>query len=191
VREQHRASAGIASGEQRVSGLSGYGETRRPCAPLRAVIGPHPQGAGAAQVGGLRALRSGNVNVPVGWLRYAIDEEVPATAAGIPEIILADRVAVRVARGEQRRDGKDLPGARRDVRVAHRHHRRGIDPRRATVPADRVHDAQIVGDDQFGDPAAGGRIVASFPPPLAQSPASSPERVLKLFRSVLPPSSEK
>jgi hypothetical protein len=58
VCDQHRLSAEIAGAEQRVSGLPGYGETRRPRAPLRAVIGAHPEGVRA--VAALRSSFSSN-----------------------------------------------------------------------------------------------------------------------------------
>src|SRR5438477_523310 len=111
VREQRRLSAAIAGGEQRVFGPPGYGETRRPRAPLRPVIRAHPQriGAIAALIGGLSELRSGGVEVVAGRLSYAIDEKVPAAAPEVPEIILRDRFAIRVARAEQRRRGTTLP----------------------------------------------------------------------------------
>src|SRR5205814_269849 len=117
VREQRRLSAAIAGGEQRVFGPPGYGETRRPPAPLRPVIRAHPEriGAVAALICRLRELRGRDVNVPVGRLRHAVDEELPAAAAGVPKIVLGDRVPVRVARGEQRRDGKNLSRARGDI----------------------------------------------------------------------------
>jgi len=110
VCDQHRLCAEIAGGEQCVSGLPGYGETRRPRAPLRAVIGAHPEGVGAvaALIGSLRELRGRDVNVPVGRLCYAIDEEVSATAAGVPEIILGDRVAVRVSIHHERKSATQL-----------------------------------------------------------------------------------
>jgi len=49
------------------------------------LFGQYPEGVGAvaALIGSLRELRSRDVNVSVGRLRYAIDEEVPATAAGV------------------------------------------------------------------------------------------------------------
>src|SRR6266404_6141708 len=82
-----------------------------------------------ALVGGLGQLRCRDANVLVDRLRRAVDDKVFAATPGVPEMVLGDRIAVRVAGGEQRGGRETLPPARGDAGTGRRYCRRRVDGR--------------------------------------------------------------